>query len=173
MSEQAETETKQESGPFSDSIGRVWSEIKQISKQVEHETRKSGRVARLKLDLRSLRREEGEVHGRLGKAVYAARQEHGDSIALSEVEGFGGGVAALDTLSEQITTKEAEIEQLRQAGVDDEQPLETSDEVLFSHYRALASKESCDAYFNIRPKESEQDLGKVGWALPGTFAPST
>ncbi len=129
MSEQAETEEQQESGQFSDGIGRVWSEIKQISKQVERETRKSGRTARLKLDIRSLRREEDEVRARLGKAVYAARQEHDDSIALREVEGFAGGVAALDALGQKITAKEAEVEQLRQAGAVDAQPLETSDEV--------------------------------------------
>ena len=129
MSEQAETEEQQESGQFSDGIGRVWSEIKQIAKQVERETRKSGRTARLKLDIRSLHREEDEVRARLGKAVYAARQEHDDSIALREVEGFAGGVAALDALGQKITAKEAEVEQLRQAGAVDAQPLETSDEV--------------------------------------------
>ncbi len=129
MSEQVETEAQRESGQFSESIGRVWSEIKQISKQVERETRKSGRIARLKLDIRSLRREEAEVRARLGNAVYAARQEHDDSIALREVEGFAGGVAALDALSKQITAKEAEVEQLRQTGAVDAQPLETSNEV--------------------------------------------
>ncbi len=128
-SDQAATETPKESGPISEGIGRVWSEIKQISKQVEHETRKSGRVARLRLDLRTLRREQVEVRARLGKAVYAARQEHGDSIELSEVEGFAGGGAALDSLGEQIAAKEAEIEELRQAGVAVEEPLETSEEV--------------------------------------------
>ncbi|MCH7824020.1 MAG: hypothetical protein IH849_04395 [Acidobacteria bacterium] len=128
-SDQVEMETPKASGPISEGIGRVWSEIKKISKQVEHETRKSGRVARLRLDLRSLRREQVEVRARLGKAVYEARQEHGDSIALSEVEGFAGAVAALDTLSEQTTAKEAAIEQLHQANALDEQPLETSDEV--------------------------------------------
>ena len=35
--------------PFREGMGRIWSEIKQISKQVEVETRKSGRSARLKL----------------------------------------------------------------------------------------------------------------------------
>ncbi len=128
-SDQVETETPQESGPISDGIARVWNEIKQISRQVERETRKSGRVARLRLDIRSLRREQAEVRARLGKAVYEARQEHGDSIALSEVEGFAGSVAALDALTEQITAKEADIEQLRQAGAVDEEPLETSEEV--------------------------------------------
>ncbi len=128
-SNQVEAETAKESGPISVGIGRVWSEIKQISRQVEQETRKSGRVARLRLEIRSLRREQVEVRARLGKAVYEARHEHGDSIALSEVEGFAGGVAALDALSEQITAKEADIEQLRQTDTVDAQPPETADEV--------------------------------------------
>ena len=128
-SDQINTETAKESAPISDGISRVWSEIKQISKQVEQETRRSGRVARLRLDMRSLRREQVEVRARLGKAVYSASQEQGDSIALSEVEGFAGGVAALDTLSEQITVKEADIEQLRQTDTVDAQPPETAEEV--------------------------------------------
>ena len=128
-SDQINTETAKESAPISDGISRVWSEIKQISKQVEQETRRSGRVARLRLDIRSLRREQVEVRARLGKAVHAASQEHSDSIALSEAEGFAGGVAALDSLGEQIAAKEAEIEQLHQANALDEQPLDTSDEV--------------------------------------------
>ena len=128
-SNQVEAETPKESGLISGGIGRVWSEIKQISRQVEQETRKSGRVARLRLEIRSLRREQVEVRARLGKAVYEAGQEHGDSIALSEVEGFAGGVAALDALGEQITAKEADIEQLRQTDTVDAQPPETADEV--------------------------------------------
>lgn len=128
-SDQATTATPKASGAISEGFGRVWSEIKQISKQVEHETRKSGRVARLRLDLRSLRREQVEVRARLGKAIYAAHQEHGDSIALSEVEGLAGGVAALDSLHEQVSAKEAEIEELRQAGAAVEEPLETSEEI--------------------------------------------
>ena len=128
-SDQINTEAAKESAPISDGISRVWSEIKQISKQVEQETRRSGRVARLRLDMRSLRREQVEVRARLGKAVYAASQEQGDSIALSEVEGFAGGVAALDTLSEQITVKEADIEQLRQTDTVAAQPPETAEEV--------------------------------------------
>ena len=115
--------------PFREGMGRIWSEIKQISKQVEHETRKSGRSARLKLDIRRLRREENEVRARLGKAVYAAREAQGDGISLHEVEGFAGGVAALDALREDIATKRAEDDHLGapEAGV--EHPLEESGEV--------------------------------------------
>ena len=115
--------------PFREGMGRIWSEIKQISKQVERETRKSGRSARLKLDIRRLRREENEVRARLGKAVYAAREAQGDGISLHEVEGFAGGVAALDALREDIATKRAEADSLGAPEAAVEHPLEESGEV--------------------------------------------
>jgi hypothetical protein len=114
---------------ITEGLDRVWSEIKQISRQVEAETRKTGRTARLKLDIRRLEREQDEVRARLGKAVYAARCEHGDGIALSEVEGFAGGVAALDALAEKIASKQAEMETLRRNEGAAEPPLEESEEV--------------------------------------------
>ena len=116
-------------GRFTESIGRIWSEIKQISKQVERETRKSGRSARLKLDLRRLRRQENEVRARLGKAVYEARGAQGDGISLHEVEGFAGSVAALDALREEIATKQTEADNLRAPEAAAEQPLTESGEV--------------------------------------------
>jgi hypothetical protein len=117
------------SGPFTEGMGRVWREIKQISKQVERETRKSGRSARLKLDIRRLRREQDEVRARLGKAVYEARMAHGDDIALQDVEGFAGGVAALDVLREEIASKQAEADSLGAPEAETEHPLEESEEV--------------------------------------------
>ena len=115
--------------PFREGMGRIWSEIKQISKKVERETRKSGRSARLKLDIRRLRREENEMRARLGKAVYAAREAQGDGISLHEVEGFAGGVAALDALREDIATKRAEADNLGAPEAAVEHPLEESGEV--------------------------------------------
>ena len=115
-------------GQISEGLGRVWSEIKQISRQVERETRKSGRSARLKLDMRRLHREQHDVEARLGKAVYEARVEHGDGIALQDVEGYAGGVAALEALSEDIAAKQAEADSLR-VPVAPEPPLEESEEV--------------------------------------------
>ena len=129
MSGKVEMEAKREKGQVSKQLGRVWSEIKQISKQVERETRKSGRVSRLRLDIHRLRREKMAVQARLGQAVHAALKEHGGSIALSEVEEFANSVATMDILIEKITAKEAQVEQLRQAGTADDQPLETSGEV--------------------------------------------
>ena len=129
MNEKVEIETKRKKGQVSEQLGRVWSEIKQISKQVERETRKSGRVSRLRLDIHRLRREKLAAQSRLGQAVHAALQEHGDSIALSEVEDLANSAATVNILIEKIITKEAEVQQLRQAGPGDDQPLETSGEV--------------------------------------------
>ena len=129
MNEKVEIETKRKKGQVSEQLGRVWSEIKQISKQVERETRKSGRVSRLRLDIHRLRREKLAAQSRLGQAVHAALQEHGDSIALSEVEEPANSAATVNILIEKIITKEAEVQQLRQAGPGDDQPLETSGEV--------------------------------------------
>ena len=116
MNEQAEPEVQQQPGQIQNGMERVWGEIKQISKQVERETRRSGRVARLHLDLRGLRRQQDEVQARLGKAVFEAQRAHGDSIEVNQVEGYAGGIAALETLDEQIVAKEAEIEVLRGDG---------------------------------------------------------
>ena len=131
MSEQAQTEARAGAGVLTDSIDRLWNEIKQISKQVEGETRRSGRMARLRLDIRKLEREVIEVRGRLGKAVYEARTAAGDDLTLHEVEGLAGGVAALDTLHAQIAEKEAEIAGLREGPAESaqDQATETPEEV--------------------------------------------
>jgi len=131
MSEQAETDARPGTGVLTDSIDRLWNEIKQISKQVEGETRRSGRMARLRLDIRKLEREVIEVRGRLGKAVYDARTAAGDDLKLHEVEGLAGGIAALDSLHEQIAAKEAEIGGLREPtpGPAENQAAETPEEV--------------------------------------------
>ena len=100
MSEKVEMETKREKGQVSEQLGRVWSEIKQISKQVERETRKSGRVSRLRLEIHRLRREKKVAQSQLGQAVHAALQEHGDSIALSEVEELANSAATINILIE-------------------------------------------------------------------------
>ena len=129
MSEKVEMETKREKGQVSEQLGRVWSEIKQISMQVERETRKSGRVSRLRLEIHRLRREKKMAQSQLGQAVHAALQEHGDSIALSEVEELANSAATINILIEKIIAREAEVQQLRQAEPGDDQPLETSGEV--------------------------------------------
>lgn len=113
MSEQTQADTQERGGSVAAGFERLWGEIKQISKQVERETRRSGRVARLHVDTRKIRREMVAVQKRLGQAVYEARAAGGDDLRLSEVEGYAGGVAALDSLNEQLHAKEADIEQAR------------------------------------------------------------
>ena len=75
-----------------------------------------------------LRKETDEVRARLGKAVYEAYREHGDNIALDEVAGFAGGIAALDSLHQEIAAREAEIDDLRQ-GSAPESPVAEPEEV--------------------------------------------
>ena len=88
-------------------------------------TRRSGRAARLNLNIRKLRRDVLEVSARLGQAVYEAQREGGSKIKLEKVEGFAAGKAALDSLHEQIDAKRQELERLKvTAGKDD---AETSD----------------------------------------------
>lgn len=96
-----------------ENLDRVWEEIKQISRQVERETRRSGRVARLKLDIRKLRKEIFEVRARLGEAVHKAHRAGGGGQRLDEIEGYAARVAALDRLHADVEDLEAEIERLR------------------------------------------------------------
>lgn len=131
MNEHAESGTHepQGSGSVNEGLERVWREIKQISRQVEREARKTGRSARLSMEIRKLRRDQVSVRARLGKAVYQARNAHGDEIALNQVEGFAGGVAALDALRDKIAAKQAELDALHGTGTPAEPPLQQSEEV--------------------------------------------
>jgi archaellum component FlaC len=109
----AEVEVPVSPGQFSESLERIWNEIKEISHQVEQETRRSGRFARLRLDSRQLRRQLIEVQARLGKAVFEAFVSKGGEIRLEEIEGIGDQIAALDRLQEQVAAKENEIDDLQ------------------------------------------------------------
>lgn len=130
MSEQIHNDTQRTDGnQFTDGLGRVWSEIKEITKQVERETRRTGRAARLKLDIRKLAREQEQVRARLGKAVYEARREHGDDISLGAVPGLAGGIAALDALAEQLAAKQAEADSMRDSDAPTEPPVPEPEEV--------------------------------------------
>lgn len=130
MSDQTNNDTQRPGGSqFSEGLERVWSEIKEISRQVERETRRTGRTARLKLDLRKLAREQQEVRARLGKAVHEAYRQHGGDLTLTDVQGLAGGIAALDALAEQIRAKQAEADNVRDTGSTAEPPLQESGEV--------------------------------------------
>ena len=109
----AEVEAPVSSGQFSESLERIWTEIKEISHQVEQETRRSGHIARLRLDSRQLRRQLIEVQARLGKAVFEAHVSNSGEIRLQEIEGIGDQIAALGRLQEQVAAKESEIDDLK------------------------------------------------------------
>ena len=113
MPSTAEVEAPVSSGQFSESLERIWSEIKEISHQVEQETRRSGRIARLRLDSRQLRRQLIEVQARLGQAVFEAHVSKGGKVRLAEIEGIGDEIAALDRLQQQVAAKESEIDGLQ------------------------------------------------------------
>lgn len=116
MSSEAESPTgdeRRDDTGFAESLDRLWEEIKQISRQVEKETRRSGRVARLRLDLRKLRKEIFEVRARLGEAVYETHRAGGADQRLDQIAGYAARVAALDRLHAEADAMEAEIAGLR------------------------------------------------------------
>ena len=113
MPSTAEVEAPVSSGQLSESLERIWQEIKEISHQVEQETRRSGRIARLRLDSRQLRRQLIEVQARLGQSVFEAHASKGGNVRLEEIEGIGDELAALDRLQKQVAAKESEIDDLQ------------------------------------------------------------
>ena len=125
MPSTAEVEAPVSSGQFSESLERIWSEIKEISHQVEQETRRGGRIARLRLDSRQLRRQLIEVQARLGQAVYEAIASKGGQVRLEEIEGIGDEIATLDRLQLETAAKESEIDGLHVAAPSAEAIVET------------------------------------------------
>ena len=97
-------------------LDRIWDEIKQISRQVEQETRRGGRIARLRLDIRSLRREVNEQCARLGQLVYEAQKSSDRRPTLARVAGYDDLVANIASIEAQIDDKEAQISELRAQG---------------------------------------------------------
>ncbi len=113
MPSTAEVEAPVSSGQFSESLERIWQEIKEISHQVEQETRRSGRIARMRLDSRQLRRQLIEAQARLGQAIFEAHASGGDSVRLEEIEGIVDELDALDRLQKQVAAKDSEIDSLQ------------------------------------------------------------
>ncbi len=113
MPSTAEVEVPVSSGQFSDSLERIWQEIKEISHQVEQETRRSGRIARLRLDSRQLRRQLIEAQACLGKTVCEAHASKSGKVRLEEIEGIEEHLATLDRLQESVVAKESEIDSLQ------------------------------------------------------------
>ena len=95
-------------------LDRIWTEIKDVSSQIEQETRKGGRIARLRFDLRGLRRDLDGVAAQIGHAVYEAQMTSGKRPALSRVEGYDDLLEQMVLLQAKIDKKEEAIAELRQ-----------------------------------------------------------
>lgn len=100
---------------LSANLERIWEEIKQISRQVERETRRSGRIARLRLEARQLRRDLAEWQARLGKAAYEAHASGGADQRLRDIEGLDEAVRALDDVGARLREKQQRIDELKTA----------------------------------------------------------
>jgi predicted RNase H-like nuclease (RuvC/YqgF family) len=105
-------ETKQEPR-WRDDLGRqlerLWQEVKDLSKQVESETRRGGRIAILRFDVRSLRRQLAEATSHLGRLVYDAQTGMSRRPALANVQGYDDAVARIDEIRDEIEVKMNEI----------------------------------------------------------------
>lgn len=128
MTEQQQT--SQEQAPNAESedkrdlswhLDRIWDEIKQISRQVEQETRRGGRIARLRLDIRGLRRDCSEQAALLGQLIYDAQMAGAKRPTLSRVEGYDDLIAKIAGLHGQVDAKESEIAELKSQG--EEEPV--------------------------------------------------
>jgi len=111
MTEQASgaSETKRDLG---DHLDRIWRELKEVTQQVERETRRGGQIAKLHYDMRGLRQEVAAHTSRLGQLVYKAQCESTRRPALARIEGYDALVASIDALVVEIETKRQRIADL-------------------------------------------------------------
>lgn len=94
-------------------LDRIWTEIKEISSQIEQETRRGGRIARLRFDLRGLRRDADEAASRLGHAVYDAHMAAGKEPSLKKVDGYAAMIDRIAGIQAMIAAKEDEVAELQ------------------------------------------------------------
>lgn len=94
-------------------LDRVWQEIKDIGGQLESETRRGGRIAKLKLEILGLRHRTNEHTSRLGKLVYEAQKSSDKRPTLSRVEGYDDIVAEIAAVESEMEAKREEIAELK------------------------------------------------------------
>jgi cell division protein FtsB len=94
-------------------LDKIWTEIKDISTQIEQETRKGGRIARLRFDLRGVRRDLDAAAARIGHAVYEAQMAGGKRPALARIEGYDELFEKMVLLQADIEAKQEEIAELK------------------------------------------------------------
>ena len=97
---------------LSDHLDRIWRELKQVTQQVERETRRGGQIAKLHYDVRGLRQERSTLTARLGQIVYQAQCESTRRPTLARVQGYDELITSIDTVSAQIASKRQRIADL-------------------------------------------------------------
>ena len=124
MTEQQESQTTEQRTSSSgeaksdaaSQLDRIWHEIKDIARQLENETRRGGRIARLRFERRGLRRDFDAVAARVGSLVYEAQMQGGKRPTLSRVQGYDAAIEKMADLRAQIAAKEDEIAELQHQG---------------------------------------------------------
>ncbi len=94
-------------------LDRIWQEIKDITRQLESETRRGGQIAKLKLEILGLRRKATEHTSRLGHLVYEAQKTSDKRPTLARVEGYDELVAQIAAVEAEIEAKQEEIAELK------------------------------------------------------------
>lgn len=90
-------------------LDRIWRELKEVTQQVERETRRGGQIAKLHYHMRGLRQEVAAHTSRLGQLVYKAQCGSTRRPALARIEGYDELIASIDALSAEIETKRQRI----------------------------------------------------------------
>jgi hypothetical protein len=94
-------------------LDRIWQEVKEVGGQLESETRRGGRIAKLKLEILGLRHRANEHTSRLGKRVYEAHKSSDKRPTLSRVEGYDDIVAEIAAVESEMEAKRGEIAELK------------------------------------------------------------
>ena len=93
-------------------LDRIWRDLKEVTQQLERETRRGGQIAKLHYDIRGLRQEVAAHTSRLGQLVYDAQCRSSRRPALASIDGYDKLIAAIDALSAEIEAKQQRITNL-------------------------------------------------------------
>jgi hypothetical protein len=93
-------------------LDRIWRELKDLTRQVESETRRGGQIAKLHYDIRGLRQERADVAAKLGEIVFAAHRDSARRPTLARVPGYDELVARLDSIADRVAAKQQAISAL-------------------------------------------------------------
>ena len=104
-----ESGTKKDLG---DHLDRIWRELKEVSQQIERETRRGGKIAKLHYEMRGLRQEVTAHTLRLGQLIYRAQCQSKRRPALARIDGYDELIASIDALSAEIAAKQYRIADL-------------------------------------------------------------